>query len=145
LNPPAKNVALKRWNGSLLARIFTLATISLYSYKKITQEWKRGSERALLLLAGVFWFKMSKRGKNKKVPGYLYPLSQKIKRWVKGTRILRVYVRILRTWNPETPVPDILRMSNSDPETPGYCPDTPEPDIEPDSPDKYGFSLEDCF
>jgi hypothetical protein len=29
--------------------------------------------------------------------GYLYPLSQKTSRWVKGTRILRVYVRTLRT------------------------------------------------
>ncbi|PUZ44853.1 hypothetical protein GQ55_8G164200 [Panicum hallii var. hallii] len=29
--------------------------------------------------------------------GYLYPLSQKTSRWLKGTRILRVYVRILRT------------------------------------------------
>jgi hypothetical protein len=38
LNPPAKDVVLKRWNGSLLARIFALATISLESPKKITQE-----------------------------------------------------------------------------------------------------------
>jgi hypothetical protein len=28
--------------------------------------------------------------------GYLYPLSQKTSRWVKDTRILRVYVRILQ-------------------------------------------------
>jgi hypothetical protein len=28
--------------------------------------------------------------------------------------------------DPETPVPDILWMSNSDPETPGYYPDTPD-------------------
>jgi hypothetical protein len=67
LNPPAKDVVLKRWNGSLVARIFALATISLDSPKKITQEWKRGNERALLLLAGVFWFKMSKRGRNEGV------------------------------------------------------------------------------
>jgi hypothetical protein len=29
---------LKKWNGSLLAQIFTLATILLESSKKITQE-----------------------------------------------------------------------------------------------------------
>jgi hypothetical protein len=29
--------------------------------------------------------------------------------------------------DPETPVPD--RMSNSDPETPGYCPDTPDHNV----------------
>jgi hypothetical protein len=75
LNPLAKDFVLKRWNGSLLARIFALATISLDSPKKITQEWKRGSERALFLLAGMFWFKMSKRGGNEGVWGYLYPLS----------------------------------------------------------------------
>jgi hypothetical protein len=52
-NPPAKGFVLKRWNGSFLARIFALATISLESLKKITQEWKRGSERALFcLMAG---------------------------------------------------------------------------------------------
>jgi hypothetical protein len=27
---------------------------------------------------------------------YLYPLSQKTSRWLKGTRILQIYVRILR-------------------------------------------------
>jgi hypothetical protein len=75
LNPPAKGFVLKRWNGSLLARIFALATISLDSPKKITQEWKRGSLRALLLLAGLFCFEMSKRGVNEGVWGYLYPLS----------------------------------------------------------------------
>jgi hypothetical protein len=64
LNPPAKGFVLKRWNGSLLARIFALATISLDSPKKITQEWKRGSERALLLLAGLFCFENEQeRGK----------------------------------------------------------------------------------
>jgi hypothetical protein len=44
--------------------------------------------------------------------------------------------------DPETPVPDKLRMSNSYPETPDDCPDTPD---EPDSPDKYGFVQEGCF
>jgi hypothetical protein len=97
LNPPAKDVVLKRWNGSLLTRIFALATISLDSPKKITQEWKRRSERALLLFAGVFWFKISKRGRNEGVWGYLYPHSQKTSCWEKGTRILRIYIRILRT------------------------------------------------
>jgi hypothetical protein len=38
LNPPAKGVVLKRWNGSLLTPIFALATISLESPKKITQK-----------------------------------------------------------------------------------------------------------
>jgi hypothetical protein len=40
---------------------------------------------------------MSKTALNEGVWGYLYPLSQKTSRWVKDTRILRVYVRILRT------------------------------------------------
>jgi hypothetical protein len=73
LNPPAKDIVLKRWNGSLLVRIFALATISLDSLKKITQEWKRGSGRALLLLAGVFWFKISKRERNEGVWGVFIP------------------------------------------------------------------------
>jgi hypothetical protein len=73
--------------------------------------------------------------------GYLYPLSQKISRWVKDTRILRVYVRVLRTLGSgdsglrETTVGELL-LGNS-----GYmsgysgtlCPNIP--DYEPDKPD----------
>ena len=36
---------LKGWNGCSLAQIFALATISLESLKRITQEWKRERER----------------------------------------------------------------------------------------------------
>jgi hypothetical protein len=96
LNPPAKGFVLKRWNESLLARIFALATISLDSPKKITQEWKRGSERALLLLAGLFCFEMSKREVNERVWGVFIPPLTETSRYEKDTRILRVYVRILR-------------------------------------------------
>jgi hypothetical protein len=77
LNPPAKGFVLKRWNGSLLARIFALATISLDSPKKITQEWNRGSERALLLLAGLFYFEISKRVLNEGVWGAIYTPSHR--------------------------------------------------------------------
>jgi hypothetical protein len=97
LNPPAKGFVLKRRNGSFLARIFTLANISLESPKKITQEWKRGSERALLLLAGLFCFEMGKREVNEGVWGVFIPPLTEISHWEKDTRILRVYVRILRT------------------------------------------------
>jgi hypothetical protein len=45
---------LKRWNGSSLAQIFTLATIALESLKEISlKNEEKGSERALLLLVSV--------------------------------------------------------------------------------------------
>jgi hypothetical protein len=64
LNPPAKGFVLKSWNNSFLARIFALATISLDSPKKITQEWKMGSERAFFCLLACSVSKWAKeRGK----------------------------------------------------------------------------------
>jgi len=64
---------LKGWNGCSLAQIFALATISLESLKRITQEWKRERERererelfsALWLLSskwGKSWLKKGLRG-----------------------------------------------------------------------------------
>jgi hypothetical protein len=38
---------LKRWNQGLLAQILALATISLQSPKKITQEWSKWEVRGL--------------------------------------------------------------------------------------------------
>ena len=46
---------LKGWNGCSLAQIFALATISLESLKRITQESKGGSERALLGFESVLF------------------------------------------------------------------------------------------
>jgi hypothetical protein len=40
LNTPAKDFVLKRWNRSFLARIFTLATISLESLRKSLKNGK---------------------------------------------------------------------------------------------------------
>jgi hypothetical protein len=103
LNPPAKGSVLKKWDGSLLLRIFALATISLDSPKKITQEWKRGSERAVLLLAGLFYFEMSKREVKEGVWGVFIPRLTETSHWEKDTRILRVYV-------PDTPDIGVRRL-----------------------------------
>jgi hypothetical protein len=69
---------LKRWNRVLLAQILALATISLESYKKITQKWSKWEVRGLSFACRQFWLKMSKREINEGVWGYLYPLSQKL-------------------------------------------------------------------
>jgi hypothetical protein len=45
------------WNGSSLAWITYLATLSLESLKGISQEMKRGSERALEKLMRLFSLK----------------------------------------------------------------------------------------
>jgi hypothetical protein len=49
-----KTKCSREWNGSSLAWITPLATLSLESLKEISQEMKRGSERALekLMRAG---------------------------------------------------------------------------------------------
>jgi hypothetical protein len=48
---------LKRWNQGLLAQILALATISLQSPKKITQEWSKWEVRGLSLAFTLFWSK----------------------------------------------------------------------------------------
>jgi hypothetical protein len=84
---------------------------------------------------------MSKREMNEEVWGYLYPLSQKTRRWVKDTRILQVYVWILRTLGSGD---SGLREASDGEQLPGnsgclsgysgaLCPDIP--DYEPDNPD----------
>jgi hypothetical protein len=65
--------------------------------RKSLKNEERGSERALLLLVGISGRSEQERMWVKGYGGYLYPLSQKTSCWWKGTRILRVYVRILRT------------------------------------------------
>jgi hypothetical protein len=72
---------------------------------------------------------------------YLYPLSQKTSRWVKDTRILRVYVRILRTpGSGDSGLRETLdgeQLSENSGYLFGYsealCPGIP--DYEPDNPD----------
>jgi hypothetical protein len=73
----------REWNGSSLARIIPLATLSLESLKEIYQEMKRGrgiyqkmkrgSERALEKLMRQFSLKLGKRVLAEGVRGYLYP------------------------------------------------------------------------
>jgi hypothetical protein len=76
--------------------------------------------------------------------GYLYTLSQKTSRWLKGVRILRVYIWILRTLGSED---SGLRETTSGEQLPGnsgylseysgtLCPDIP--DHEPDNPGIIG-------
>jgi hypothetical protein len=61
--------------------------------------------------------------------GYLYPLSQKL---AVGRRIPG-YSGYISGYSghrgPDIPVPEKLQMSNSYPDTPGYCPDTPDHSI----------------
>jgi hypothetical protein len=61
--------------------------------------------------------------------GYLYPLSQKL---AVGRRIPG-YSGYMSGYSghrgPDIPVPEKLQMSNSYPDTPGYCPDTPDHSI----------------
>jgi hypothetical protein len=75
-----KTKCSKWWNGSSLARISSLATLSLESLKKISQEMKKGSES--------FWkaceaIQLENIGKivldgGGRIRGYLYPYSQKL-------------------------------------------------------------------
>jgi hypothetical protein len=55
-----KTKCSREWNGSSLARITSLATLLLESLKGITQEMKRGSERALGKLMRLFSSKIGK-------------------------------------------------------------------------------------
>jgi hypothetical protein len=71
---------------------------------------------------------MGKRELVKGVRGVFVPSLTKTSSWRKGTRILQVYVRILRRLfpdilgrDPETP-PLVKRY----PDTPGICSDTPD-------------------
>jgi hypothetical protein len=59
-----KTKCSKGWSGSSVARISSLATLSLESLKKISQERKRGSERALERLVKLFSSK-----KRQEIPG----------------------------------------------------------------------------
>jgi hypothetical protein len=58
---------------------------------------KKGGVREFFFSLWDFWLKWARVVEWKGYGGYLYPLSQKTSHWLKGTRILRVYVRILRT------------------------------------------------
>jgi hypothetical protein len=75
-----KTKCSREWNGSSLARITPLATLSLESLKGISQEMKRGSERALEKLMRLFSSKMSKRELAKGVRGVFIPSLTKTSR-----------------------------------------------------------------
>ena len=74
---------LKNFNGSSLAQNFSLATISLESFKEITRERRVGSKSALSKLVGLFKSKMSKRVWRKDVGG-ICTLTLKNKSLAKG-------------------------------------------------------------
>jgi hypothetical protein len=84
---------------------------------------------------------MSKSEINEGVWGVFIPPPQKTSRWVKGTRILRVYVRIRRTLGSRDSglreTSDGYQLPQNSRRLPGYsgtlCPDIP--DYEPDNPD----------
>jgi hypothetical protein len=62
----------------LTCTILALATISLQTPTKITQEWSKWGVRRLSLGFLQVWSKMSKRESERGYEGYLYPLSQKL-------------------------------------------------------------------
>jgi hypothetical protein len=82
---------------------------------------------------------------------YLYPLSQKTSRWLKGTRILWVYVQISGHWNPETPDSEQFTDGKWLPGDSRYisryyrhlCPDIPNQD--PDTPCLTGNFIRSLF
>jgi hypothetical protein len=59
----------------LTCTILALATISLQTPKKITQEKQMGSERALFGFSAVLVENEQDREKERGYGGYLYPLS----------------------------------------------------------------------
>jgi hypothetical protein len=68
---------LKGWNGSSIARISSLATLSLESLKEISQERNRGSERVLERLVKLFSSKKWARTPWLKGYGDIYTLTHK--------------------------------------------------------------------
>jgi hypothetical protein len=77
--------------------ILALATISLQSPKKITQEWGKWGVRELSFAFRLFWSKMSKRERMRGGMGVFIPPHPETSYWESDTRKLQVYVRILRT------------------------------------------------
>jgi hypothetical protein len=80
----------------LTCTILALATISLQTSKKITQEWSKWEVRGLSFVFLQFWSKMSKRERERVRGGmgvFIPPLPE-TSRWESGTQKLRVYVRI---------------------------------------------------
>jgi hypothetical protein len=77
----------------------------------------------------LFCFEIRKRRINEGVWGVFIPLSQKL---AVGRRIPG-YSGYMSGYSghrgPDIPVPEKLQISNSYPETPGYCPDTPDHNI----------------
>ena len=96
---------LKRWERGSLALILALACFSLKSLKGITQEWRKGSERALSWLRFEF---SSSKWQERGMKGYgggIYSLQPRTSRWAKGY--------------PETPGNPNYQPENSHSDTPG--------------------------
>ena len=96
---------LKRWKWGSLALILALACFSLKSLKGITQEWRKGSERALF---GLGLSSARQSGKRRRLKGYgggIYSLQPKNSRWAKGY--------------PETPGNPDFSARKQHPDTPG--------------------------
>ena len=96
---------LKRWKWGSLALILALACFSLKSLKGITQEWRKGSERALSWLRFEF---SSSKWQERGLKGYgggIYSLQPKNSRWAKGY--------------PETPGNTDFSARKQHPDTPG--------------------------
>jgi hypothetical protein len=90
----------------LTCTILALATISLQTPKKITQERSKWGVRGLSLAFQLFWSKISKRERMRGGMRVFIPPLPETSRWESGTRKLRVYVWILRTRESGDSEPD---------------------------------------
>jgi len=79
-----QNQVLKRWEWGSLARILALAWLSLKSPIGITQEWRKGSVRALFLLGCEFSSRFWQECWLKGYGGIFIPLHLKNSHWGQG-------------------------------------------------------------
>ena len=80
---------LKGWNGCSLARISSLASLSLESLKKSLKNQREGV-RGLVLGLGAVLVRNEQERESEGVGEVFIPHTQETSRWLKGTRILRV-------------------------------------------------------
>ena len=103
---------LKRWKEGSLARILALACFSLKSLKRITQERREGSERALSWLRLEF---SSSKWQEREAEGVwrgIYTPQPKNSRWAKGYPETPGICL-------ETPGKPSFRSGSNNPDTPG--------------------------
>ena len=82
---------LKGWNGCSLARISSLASLSLESLKKSLKNQRKGVRGLVLGLGAVLVRNEQERERESEgVREVFIPHTQETSRWLKGTRILRV-------------------------------------------------------